>query len=50
MLERLYTGSAHLHCFCGFKHLGKLVDRCDCTRSGETNNNCLTEHRKVTYT
>eukprot|EP01036_Dinobryon_divergens_P033802 gene33802-43680_t len=33
MLERLYTGSAHQHCFCGYKYLGNLVDRCDCTRS-----------------
>jgi hypothetical protein len=49
MLERLYTGAAHNHCFCGYKYLGFLVDRCDCTRSGDQSNNCLTEHRKVIY-
>ena len=49
MLERLYTGAAHDHCFCGFKHIGKIFDRCDCTRSGETNNNCLTEHTPLLY-
>jgi len=49
MLERLYTGSAHQHCFCGYKYLGNLVDRCDCTRSGEQSNQCLTEHKKLLY-
>lgn len=49
MLERLYTGSAYQHCFCGYKYLGNLVDRCDCTRSGEQSNNCLTEHYQQLY-
>ena len=29
-----HVRSAHQHCFCGYKYLGNLVDRCDCTRSG----------------
>jgi len=49
MLERLYTGSAHQHCFCGYKNLGYLMDRCDCTRSGEQSNSCLKEHEKLLY-
>ena len=49
MLERLYTGAAHDHCFCGYKNIGHLFDRCDCTRSGEQSNECLTEHRKLLY-
>lgn len=49
MLERLYTGSAHQHCFCGYKYLGWLVDRCDCTRSGEDSNNCQAEHEKLLF-
>ena len=49
MLQRLYTGSASQHCFCGYKNLGYLFDRCDCTRSGEQDNNCLTEQGKMLY-
>mmetsp|Transcript_18586 Transcript_18586/g.25678 ORF Transcript_18586/g.25678 Transcript_18586/m.25678 type:complete len:1413 (+) Transcript_18586:58-4296(+) len=49
MLERLYTGSAHQHCFCGYKNIGYLMDRCDCTRSGEQSNSCLKEHEKLLY-
>ena len=49
-LERLYTGSAHQHCFCGYKYLGFLVDRCDCTRGGDQNDNCQSEHTQLLYT
>ena len=49
MLQRLYTGAAYKHCFCGYKNLGYLVDRCDCTRSGEQDNQCLTEHKTLLY-
>lgn len=45
MLERIYPGSMHKHCFCGYKHLGHFVNRCDCTRSGDRNNECQKHHR-----
>mmetsp|Transcript_30715 Transcript_30715/g.57229 ORF Transcript_30715/g.57229 Transcript_30715/m.57229 type:complete len:1157 (+) Transcript_30715:61-3531(+) len=45
MLERIYPGSMHKHCFCGYKHLGHFVSRCDCTRSGERNGQCQKHHR-----
>jgi len=49
MLQRLYTGAAKEHCFCGYKNIGHLFDRCDCTRSGEQDNQCLTEHATMLY-
>lgn len=49
MLERLYPGSVRQNCFCGYKYLGNLVDRCDCTRSGEQSNQCSTAHTKLLY-
>jgi hypothetical protein len=49
MLERLYPGSLHKHCFCGYKHIGNLVSRCDCTRSGDRNGQCQTEHEKLLW-
>jgi hypothetical protein len=50
MLERIYPGSMHKHCFCGYKHLGHFVDRCDCTRSGERNGQCQKHHREQLWT
>lgn len=50
MLERIYPGSMHKHCFCGYKHLGHFVTRCDCTRSGEQNGQCQEHHRKQLWT
>jgi hypothetical protein len=50
MLERIYPGSMHKHCFCGYKHLGHFVDRCDCTRSGERNGQCQEHHREQLWT
>lgn len=49
MLERLYPGSFEKHCFCGYKHIGNLVGRCDCTRSGDQNGRCQTEHEKMLW-
>ena len=49
MLQRLYTGAANDHCFCGYKNIGYLFDRCDCTRSGEQDNQCLTEQGSILY-
>jgi len=40
MFERNYPGSMKRGCGCGYKHLKKLVSRCDCTRDGKQNNNC----------
>ena len=50
MLERIYPGSMRKHCFCGYKHLGNFVSRCDCTRSGEQNGQCQEHHRKQLWT
>jgi len=49
MLERIYPGAFKKHCFCGYKHLGKLVSRCDCTKNGVRNNECQKEHRPMLY-
>jgi len=49
MLERIYPGAFKKHCFCGYKHLGKLASRCDCTKNGVRNNNCQKEHRPMLY-
>jgi len=49
MLERIYPGAFKKHCFCGYKHMGKLVSRCDCTKNGVRNNNCQKEHRPMMY-
>jgi len=49
MLERLYPGAFAKHCFCGIKHMGKLVTRCDCTLDGVRNSNCRKEHRQSLY-
>jgi len=49
MLERIYPGAFKKHCFCGYKHLGKLVSRCDCTKNGVRNSNCQKEHRPMLY-
>ena len=49
MMERLYPGAMHKHCFCGYKHIGHFVTRCDCTRSGEANGNCQQHHRKLLF-
>jgi len=49
MLERIYPGAFKKHCFCGYKHLGKLVSRCDCTKNGVKNSNCQKEHRPMLY-
>jgi hypothetical protein len=50
MLERIYPGSMHKHCFCGYKHIGHFVDRCDCTRSGDRNGQCQKHHREQLWT
>jgi len=44
MFERSYSGSMKQTCGCGYKHLAKLVSRCDCTRSGRGDNNCAKWH------
>jgi hypothetical protein len=44
MYERSYSGSMKQTCGCGYKHLAKLVSRCDCTRSGRGDNNCAQWH------
>jgi len=44
MFERSYSGSMKRTCGCGYKHLAKLVSRCDCTRSGRGDNNCAQWH------
>jgi len=49
MLERIYPGAFKKHCFCGYKHLGKLVSRCDCTKNGVRNSNCQKEHRPLLF-
>jgi hypothetical protein len=49
MLERLYPGSYKKHCFCGYKHVGKVVARCDCTLNGVRSNNCREEHYPLLY-
>lgn len=49
MLERIYPGAMHKHCFCGYKHLGHFVTRCDCTRSGERNGQCQEHHRNLLF-
>lgn len=49
MLERIYPGAFKKHCFCGYKYLGHLVSRCDCTKNGVRNNNCQKEHRPMLY-
>merc|ERR1712232_13572 len=45
MFDRNYHGSMRKLCGCGYKHLAKLVSRCDCTRSGRADNNCAKWHR-----
>ena len=49
MLERIYPGAFKKHCFCGHKHIGKLVSRCDCTKNGVRNGQCQKEHRPMLY-
>jgi len=49
MAERIYPGAFKKHCFCGYKHMGKLISRCDCTKNGVRNNNCQKEHRPMLY-
>ena len=49
MLERIYPGAMHKHCFCGYKNLGHFITRCDCTRSGEANGNCQEHHRNLLF-
>jgi len=49
MLERVYPGAFAKHCFCGYKYMGHLVTRCDCTKNGVRNNNCQKEHRPMIY-
>ena len=49
MLERIYPGAFKKHCFCGYKHLGHLVSRCDCTKNGMRNSQCQKEHRTMLY-
>lgn len=44
MYERNYPGALKRKCGCGYKHLSKLVSRCDCTRSGKADNNCAQWH------
>jgi hypothetical protein len=44
MFDRNYVGSLKRTCGCGFKHLAKLVSRCDCTRGGRADNNCAKWH------
>merc|ERR1712032_693915 len=34
-------------CFCDYRHLGNLVDRCDCTKNGAQNNNCGNKSRRI---
>jgi hypothetical protein len=46
MFDRIYSGSMRKTCGCGYKHLGQLVSRCDCTRSGRADNNCAKWHAK----
>jgi hypothetical protein len=45
MGERSYPGAMKQLCGCGYKHLAKLVSRCDCTRSGRNDNNCAKWHK-----
>merc|ERR1712039_290499 len=49
MFERNYVGALYRTCGCGYKFLGNLVSRCDCTRSGKADNNCATWHRDLLY-
>lgn len=44
MFERSYPGALKRRCGCGYKHLKKLVSRCDCTRSGKADNGCAKWH------
>jgi hypothetical protein len=47
MFDRTYSsGSMRKTCGCGYKYLGKLVSRCDCTRSGRADNRCAKWHRE----
>jgi hypothetical protein len=44
MFDRNYIGSMKRTCGCGYKHLARLVSRCDCTRGGRADNNCAKWH------
>jgi hypothetical protein len=47
MFERNYPGALKRKCGCGYKHLSKIVSRCDCTRSGKADNGCAQWHRTL---
>lgn len=49
MYERNYPGALRRKCGCGYKHLAKLVSRCDCTRSGKADNGCATWHSTLLH-